>query len=53
MKAARKPSSSWMPCWIGGDSASPLNSAVTPAGSTVFRTASSHGDDRIAVLRRR
>ena len=39
MKAARKPSSSWIPCWMGGDSASPLNSAVTPAGSTVSRTA--------------
>ena len=29
-----------MPCSIGGNSASPLNSAVTPAGSTASRTAS-------------
>ena len=28
MNAARKPSSSWIPCWIGGNSASPLNSTV-------------------------
>jgi hypothetical protein len=39
MNAARKPSSSCIPCWMGGASASPLNSAVTPAGSTVSRTA--------------
>ena len=36
MNAAMKPSSSWIPCWIGGDSASPLNSTWTPAGSTAY-----------------
>ena len=52
MNAARKPSSSWIPCWMGGDSASPLNSAVTPAGSTVSRTAFSTATtrERSAVL---
>ena len=40
MSAASNPSSSCVPCSIGGNSASPLNSAVTPAGSTVSRTAS-------------
>ena len=50
-KAAMNPSSSWIPCWIGGDSASPLNSAVTPAGFTASRTASSTATtwDRSAV----
>ena len=46
MNAARNPSSSWIPCWMGGDSASPLNSAVTPAGSTVSRTAFSTATTR-------
>ena len=52
MNAARNPSSSWIPCWMGGDSASPLNSAVTPAGSTVSRTAFSTATtrERSAVL---
>ncbi len=40
MNAARKPRSSCVPCSIGGNSASPLNSAVTPADSTPSRTAS-------------
>ena len=40
MSAASRPSSSCVPCSIGGNSASPLNSTVTPAGSTVSRTAS-------------
>ena len=38
--AASSPSSSAVPCSIGGNSASPLYSTVTPAGSTVSRTAS-------------
>ena len=41
MSAASRPSSSWIPCSIGGNSASPLNSASTPAGATAARTASS------------
>ncbi len=41
ISAMKRPSSSWVPCSIGGNSASPLNSAVIPAGSTVSRTASS------------
>ncbi len=51
-RAARRsrPSSSCGPCSIGGNSASPLNSAVTPAGSTLSRTESSNGDDGLAVL---
>ena len=28
-----------VPCWIGGGSASPLNSALMPAGATASRTA--------------
>ena len=39
--AASSPSASDVPCSIGGNSASPLYSTVTPAGSTVWRTASS------------
>ena len=39
--AASRPSASDVPCSTGGNSASPLNSAVTPAGSTSSRTASS------------
>ena len=39
--AMSRPRTSWIPCSIGGNSASPLNSAVMPAGSTVSRTASS------------
>ena len=50
ISAARRPSSSWVPCWIGGNSASPLNSAVTPAGATAFRTASSTATTGVAVL---
>ena len=41
MIAASMPSSSDVPCLIGGNSASPLYSTVTPAGSTASRTASS------------
>ena len=40
MIAASRPSASEVPCSIGGNSASPLYSTVTPAGSTVSRTAS-------------
>ncbi len=40
MIAASSPSVSDVPCSTGGNSASPLNSTVTPAGSTVSRTAS-------------
>ena len=35
MIAASRPSASEMPCSSGGNSASPLYSTVTPAGSTV------------------
>ena len=41
MIAASRPSASETPCSSGGNSASPLYSTVTPAGSTVWRTASS------------
>ena len=41
MIAASRPSSSEVPCSIGGNSASPLYSTVTPVGSTAWRTASS------------
>ena len=40
MIAASRPSPSDAPCLMGGNSASPLYSTVTPAGSTVSRTAS-------------
>ena len=40
ISAASRPSSSCVPCSIGGNSASPLNSTTTPVGSTVSRTAS-------------
>ena len=40
ISAIIRPSSSCGPCSIGGNSASPLNSTVRPAGSTVSRTAS-------------
>ena len=40
ISAASRPSSSCVPCSIGGNSASPLYSTVTPAGSTASRTAS-------------
>ena len=41
MIAASSPSDSEVPCSIGGNSASPLYSTVTPAGWTVSRTESS------------
>ena len=41
MIATRMPIASWMPCLSGGNSASPLNSAVIPAAATVLRTESS------------
>jgi hypothetical protein len=37
--AARRPRSSCVPCSIGGNSASPLNSTVTPVPATLSRTA--------------
>ena len=40
ISAASRPRSSCVPCSIGGNSASPLNSTITPAGSTTWRTAS-------------
>ena len=40
MIAASRPIISDVPCSTGGNSASPLYSTVTPAGSTVSRTAS-------------
>ena len=50
MIAASRPSSSDVPCSIGGNSASPLYSTVTPTGSTASRTMSCDGDDRLAIL---
>ena len=50
MIAASRPSSSEVPCSIGGNSASPLYSTVTPAGATVSRTASSTATTCVAVL---
>jgi hypothetical protein len=41
MIAASRPSISDVPCSIGGNSASPLYSTVTPTGATASRTASS------------
>ncbi len=40
ISAASRPRISWIPCSIGGNSASPLYSTVMPAGATVSRTAS-------------
>ena len=40
ISAAKRPSNSCGPCSIGGNSASPLNSTITPAGSTSLRTSS-------------
>ncbi len=40
MTAASSPRASEIPCSSGGNSASPLNSTVTPTGSTVSRTCS-------------
>ena len=51
MSAASSPRSSCVPCSIGGNSASPLNSAVTPAAATASRTASSTATTCVAVLR--
>ena len=50
IRAASRPSSSCVPCSIGGNSASPLNSTVTPAGSTVSRTASWTATTDVAIL---
>ncbi len=41
ISAIIRPSSSWIPCWIGGNSASPLNSVSIPAGAAALRAASS------------
>ena len=41
---------SCVPCSIGGNSASPLNSTVTPAGSTASRTASCTATTALAIL---
>ena len=49
MNAARKPSSSCVPCSIGGNSASPLNSAVTPGGLDRLANSVLHGDDPRSV----
>ncbi len=40
MMAASSPKSSDSPCSMGGNSASPLYSTITPVGSTASRTAS-------------
>ena len=50
MIAASRPRASEIPCSSGGNSASPLNSTVTPAGSTVSRTASCTATTGVAVL---
>jgi hypothetical protein len=41
ISAASRPSSSDVPCSIGGNSASPLYSTVTPTGASASRTESS------------
>ena len=41
MIAASRPRISWIPCSIGGNSASPLYSTVIPAGATASRAAAS------------
>ena len=46
MNAARNPSSSCIPCWIGGDSASPLNSDGHARGLDRLPHGVLHGDDR-------
>ena len=48
--AASRPSSSCVPCSMGGNSASPLNSAFTPAGSTGLAHCVLDGEDGLAVL---
>ena len=51
IRAASRPSSSCVPCSIGGNSASPLNSTVTPAGVDRLADSILDGDDRLAILR--
>ena len=51
MSAMSKPRSSCVPCSIGGNSASPLNSAVTPAGCHRLAHGVLDGDDLVPVLR--
>ena len=53
MNAAMNPSSSCIPCWIGGDSASPLNSDGHPRGLDRLPHGVLHGNDRVAILGRR
>ncbi len=50
ISAISRPSSSCGPCSIGGNSASPLNSTVRPAGSTVCAHRVLDGDDGRAIL---
>ena len=49
MIAASRPSASEVPCSIGGNSASPLYSTVTPAGCDRVADGVLDGDDRVAV----
>ncbi len=50
MSAARSPSSSCVPCSIGGNSASPLNSTIDARGLDRLADGVLHGDDLLAVL---
>ena len=50
MIAASRPSSSEVPCSIGGNSASPLYSTVTPDGLDGLADGVLDRDDRVAVL---
>ena len=50
MSAASRPRSSCVPCSIGGNSASPLNSTTTPSAATPSRTASWTASTCLAVL---
>ncbi len=50
MSAASRPRSSCVPCSIGGNSASPLNSTTTPTAATPSRTASWTASTGLAIL---
>ena len=50
IRAASRPSSSCVPCSIGGNSASPLNSTCYAGRSDRLTDSVLHGNDRLAVL---
>ena len=50
MSAARSPRSSCVPCSIGGNSASPLNSTTTPARLDSLTHRLLHGENLLAIL---